>query len=37
MAQISIVLDTNVLLSGVAYPNSVHGNVIAAGEMAVLT
>ena len=30
MAQISIVLDTNVLLSGVAYPNSVPGKVIAA-------
>lgn len=30
MAQISIVLDTNVLLSGVAYPNSVPGKIIAA-------
>ena len=30
MAQISIVLDTNVLLSGVAYPNSVPGKLIAA-------
>jgi uncharacterized protein len=30
MAQISIVLDTNVLLSGIAYPNSVPGKIIAA-------
>lgn len=29
MAQISIVLDTNVLLSGIAYPNSVPGKIIA--------
>jgi len=28
MAQISIVLDTNVLLSGTAYPNSIPGKVI---------
>ncbi len=30
MAQISIVLDTNVLLSGIAYPNSIPGKIIAA-------
>ena len=29
MAQISIVLDTNVLLSGIAYPNSVPRKIIA--------
>lgn len=30
MAQISIVLDTNVLLSGIAYPNSIPGKIISA-------
>ena len=30
MAQISIVLDTNVLLSGTAYPNSIPGKIIGA-------
>ncbi len=30
MAQISIVLDTNALLSGIAYPNSIPGKIIAA-------
>jgi len=30
MEQISIVLDTNVLLSGIAYPNSIPGKIIAA-------
>lgn len=30
MAQICIVLDTNVLLSGIAYPNSTPGKIIAA-------
>jgi uncharacterized protein len=30
MAQISIVLDTNVLLSGIAYPNSIPGKIITA-------
>ena len=30
MAQISNVLDTNVLLSGIAYPNSIPGKIIAA-------
>ena len=30
MAQICIVLDTNVLLSGIAYPNSSPGKIIAA-------
>jgi len=30
MAQISVVLDTNVLLSGIAYPNSIPGKIIAA-------
>ncbi len=30
MAQISIVLDINVLLSGIAYQNSVPGKIIAA-------
>ena len=30
MAQISVVLDTNILLSGIAYPNSIPGKIIAA-------
>ena len=30
MAQISVVIDTNVLLSGIAYPNSIPGKIIAA-------
>jgi uncharacterized protein len=30
MTQISIVLDTNVLSSGIAYPNSIPGKIIAA-------
>jgi uncharacterized protein len=30
MAQISVVLDTNVLLSGIAYPASIPGKIISA-------
>jgi uncharacterized protein len=30
MVQISIVLDTNVLLSGTAYPNSIQGKILSA-------
>jgi putative PIN family toxin of toxin-antitoxin system len=30
MVQISIVLDTNVLLSGTAYPNSIPGKILSA-------
>ncbi|PPD39884.1 MAG: putative toxin-antitoxin system toxin component, PIN family [Methylobacter sp.] len=30
MAQICIVLDTNVLLSGTAYPNSIPGKIVSA-------